>query len=137
MATTQCFHPNVLFQFILLPFFFWNIVALVLWGNKILIGFTWKYIFSKHSSCVRLHLKRQSSFFDIYVQGQSYGGRNGAVAPSVLVCCRSCTWHLPLDLPKVPLPHGCLLLSPLSRKRVRDVLSVLQMPSVRRALEVC
>lgn len=84
MATTQCFHPNVLFQFIFLPLFF-NTVALVLWGNKALTGFIWKDIFSKCSSCVKRHLKRQSLFSDIYVQGWSYGGRNGAVTHSVLM----------------------------------------------------
>lgn len=66
------------------PYFF-DIVALALWGNKILIGFSWKYSFSKRSSCVRLHLKTQFVFFDIYIWGWSCGGRNGAVTPSVLM----------------------------------------------------
>jgi len=65
--------------------YFCNTVALVLWRNKILIGFSWKNSFSKCSSCVRPHLKAQSLFSDIHAQGWSCGGRNGAATPSVLM----------------------------------------------------
>lgn len=84
MATTQC-STRMFYSSSSFFLYFCNVVALILWGKKILTGFSWKYIFSKCSSCVRLHLKSQSSFFDIYVQGLSCGGRNGTVICSVLM----------------------------------------------------